>query len=261
MNKNDSESSWPIIGIILAAGKGKRLNSRQINKVCLPFNGRPIIDYAASLMCKVTKKTICVIGAFGDSVKQVLANYPVIFVEQKRQLGTAHAVKVAVASLREKSAIILVGYGDHMMFYSPKTIKKLIELHRQTGAVMSLISIELKDFQNMAWGKIIRGKNGEVVDSKELKDCSPKEQQITELNAGFYCFNLSFLRTHLPKVPRSSVSGEYYLNSLVKIANNSGLTVSALKVPFREVGIGVNRKEELEESQTLYRKISLSPRG
>jgi len=260
MSKNDPESFGPIIGIILAAGKGARLNSRQINKVCLPFNGRPIIDYAAALMRNVAKKTICVVGAFSDSVKQTLADYPIIFVEQKEQLGTAHAVKVAVASLREKSGLVLVGYGDHMMFYSPQTIKKLISYHQKTHAEMSLISIELKNFQNMAWGKIIRGKNGQVVDSKEFKDCSPKEQQITELNAGFYCFNLNFLRTYLSKVPRSPISGEYYLNSLVKIASGQGLIVSALKVPFREVGIGINRKEELKESQALYRKVTLSPK-
>jgi len=42
----------------------------------------------------------------------------------------------------------------------------------------------------------------------------------------------------------------------VKIATDQGLTVSSLKVPFHQVGIGINNKEELQLSQALYHNIS-----
>ncbi len=56
-------------------------------------------------------------------------------------------------------------------------------------------------------------------------------------------------------MPKSPVSGEYYLNSLIKIAATQGEKVAGLEVPFARVGIGINRWSELEESQKLYLNI------
>lgn len=243
-------------GIILAAGKGSRINSHEINKVCLQFNGKPLIIYGANLMQAVADTTMVVVGAYSDSVKQALAKYPVNFVTQAEQLGTADAVKTAINSLTEVPDLVFVGYGDHMMFYKPNTIRELIKLHLQTKAAMSLISTIHKNPNELSWGRIIRDQSGKVTDSREQKDATEEEKQITELNAGFYCFDFSFLKNNLAKVPRSAVSGEYYINSLVQIAANQGLTVSSLKVPFNQVGIGINKQEELQQSEALYQGLN-----
>lgn len=243
-----------VIGLILAAGKGTRINSHQSNKVCLPFANRPLIVYAVKLMKAVAQQTVVVVGAFAQSVKQALADYKVIYVTQTQQLGTAHAVKTAIRALKTKPDLVLVGYGDHMMFYQPETIKKLIKLHLESRAVMSLISCQHENPNELAWGRIIRDKHGRVIDSREQKDATDDEKQITELNAGFYCFDFAFLKANLDKIPLSPISKEYYLNSLVKIASDQGLTVSALHVPFAEVGIGINCEEELVLSEQLYNR-------
>jgi bifunctional UDP-N-acetylglucosamine pyrophosphorylase / glucosamine-1-phosphate N-acetyltransferase len=241
------------VGIILAAGKGKRLNSHDANKVSLPFAGRPLIVYAAELMQQVASQTVCVVGAWEESVRHSLANFSKIkYVKQTKQLGTAHAVSAAVGVLDETFDLALVGYGDHMMFYNSETINKLIKLHRSKKAVMSLISVQYEKPNELSWGRIIRDQNDKVVDSREQKDASEKEKQITELNAGFYCFDYIFLKQNLKKVPRSPISGEYYINNLVKIASKQNQNVAALKVPFWEVGIGINHKEEFALSEALY---------
>ncbi len=244
-----------IIGLILAAGKGTRMKSKDKNKVTLPFLNKPLIVYSVELMEKVADKVVVVIGAFYESVKEVLKNFSVDYVYQKKRLGTAHAVKVALPVVQKyQPQLILVGYGDHTMFYRKENIEDLISLHRKEKAAMTIVTVE-HDNTNLHWGYIIRNKKGEIVDSVEFKDATQSQRQIKELNAGFYCFDFDFLKKNLSKVPKSPVSGEYYLNGLIKIASNQGKKVAGLKIPFSSVGIGINRWDELEESQRLYLKL------
>ncbi|MCS6956410.1 MAG: sugar phosphate nucleotidyltransferase [Patescibacteria group bacterium] len=245
-----------IIGIILAAGKGTRLKSKKTNKVTLPFLNKPLVLYAVDLMEKIAKKTIVVIGAFHQSVKEALKNKKVIYAYQKKRLGTGHAVKVAldkIDSLKLKPNLILVGYGDHTMFYRKQDIEKLINEHLRNKAAMSLITTKSNENEKLHWGYIIRDKNNNVVDSVEYKDASDDiKRKINELNAGFYCFDFEFLKNNIKKIPKSLVSGEYYINSLVNIASKNNLKILGIEVPFSSVGIGVNTKEEFEESQKIY---------
>ncbi len=244
-----------IVGLILAAGKGTRINSKDRNKVTLPFLNKPLIVYSVELMKQVVDKVIVVIGAFHESVRQALKKYPVDYAYQKKRLGTAHAVKVAIPAIEKyHPKLVLVGYGDHTMFYKREDIKNLINLHQKEKAAMTIITVE-HDNENLHWGCIIRNKNGEIVDSVEFKDASDKQKKIKELNAGFYCFDFVFLKENIGKVPKSSVSNEYYINSLIKIASVQGKKVAGLKIPFSSVGIGINRFSELEESQRLYLKV------
>ena len=243
------------IGIILAAGKGTRIKAKNANKVTLPFLNKPLILYSVELMEKIADKIMVVIGAFHQSVKEVLKNKNVIYAYQKKRLGTAHAVKVAIDEIKRlklNPKIALVGYGDHTMFYKEKDILRLIKLHQKENSVMTLITVEHNN-ENLHWGFIIRNSQGNIIDSVEYKDASFNiKQKVKELNAGFYCFDFNFLQKNIKKVPKSPVSGEYYLNSLITIAVKQNLKVSGLKIPFSKVGIGVNRWQELEESQKLY---------
>ncbi len=245
-----------IIGIILAAGKGTRIKAKTANKVTLPFLNKPLILYSVELMEKVADKTIVVIGAFHQSVKQALKNKKAIYAYQKKRLGTAHATKVAVLEIKKmklKPDLVLVGYGDHTMFYEKEDIKKLIVLHQKEHAVMSLITVMHENNDKLHWGYIIRNKKNDVIDSVEYKDATDEvRDKVKELNAGFYCFDYHFLEKNIKKVSKSKVSGEYYINSLIKIAADQGLRVSALNVPFSRVGIGINTWQELEESQKIY---------
>jgi len=246
-----------IIGIILAAGKGTRMKSKDKNKVTLPFLNKPLVVYSVDLMSQLAEKVVVVVGAFAESVKEVLKEKEVIYAYQKQQLGTAHAAKMGlkkILSLGLKPHLILVGYGDHSMFYPKASIEKLIKLHQKNRAAMSLVTV-LADNNNLRWGFIIRDEKGEIVDSVEFKDATDEQKQIRELNAGFYCFDFSFLKENIDKVARSSVSGEYYINSLIKIAVSLGKKVIGVSLPFSQVGIGVNRWDELKESERLYLKV------
>jgi len=244
-----------IYGIILAAGKGTRINSKKSNKVTLPFMNKPLIIYSVELLDKIAARVIVVIGAFHESVKKVLKNYDVLYSIQKKRLGTGHAVKVGlqvIKKINKRPDIVLVGYGDHTMFYTKDTVLKLIELHKKEKPAMTIITTEYDDPDFLAWGRIIRNSQGLIVDSIEQKDATEKQRKIKEVNPNFNCFDYAFLIKNINKIKKSPVSGEYYITELIKIAIRLGEKVVGLKVPFSGVGIGINRFSELEESQRLY---------
>ncbi|MCS7093290.1 MAG: NTP transferase domain-containing protein [Patescibacteria group bacterium] len=246
-----------IVGIILAAGKGKRAGSKTVNKVTLPFLGRPLVTYALELISQVTEKNVVVVGAFSQSVRAVLQSYSgLIYAYQTKRLGTGHSVKVAVRKIVElnlRPKLVLVGQGDHMMFYEKSDLERLIKIHKKENSVLSFFTTRTRENDRLHWGYVIRDNKGKVIDNIEYKDAPASVRKtVTEVNAGFYCFDFEFLRKNIDKIPKSPISGEYYLNQMIRIANDKKLPAVGVELPFASVGIGVNTKEELEESQKLY---------
>ena len=81
------------------------------------------------------------------------------------------------------------------------------------------------------------------------------KKKIKEINTGFYCFDYAFVRDHIGHIQPSPVSKEYYLPELIPMALAENKRVSGLIVPYTEMGIGINKFEELSESQKLYELI------
>jgi bifunctional UDP-N-acetylglucosamine pyrophosphorylase/glucosamine-1-phosphate N-acetyltransferase len=252
--------------IILAGGKGTRMNSKSVNKVITPFFGKPIIQYGVDLFSATVKDIVIVVGAYSESVKTVLKKYPLRYAYQKNRLGTGHAVKVGLTEIDAINPIpssVLVGYGDHLMFYKQDTIKNLIEIQKDQNAAIVLVTTLFDHPDELAWGRIIKDKSGHVIDIIEQKDATDKQKCIKELNAGLYCFDTFFLKNAIRKLKKSPITKEYYLTDLVKIATADKRKVIALPIPFEEVGIGINKQTEIEESEKLYseRKVIAAKPG
>ncbi|QQG44114.1 MAG: NTP transferase domain-containing protein [Candidatus Roizmanbacteria bacterium] len=244
-----------IASIILAAGLGKRMESKEKNKVVTPFMGKPMIIYGVELFKDISYPIVVVVGAFYQSIEDSLKGYDVIYACQEERVGTGNAVKVGIEALFSYSPeSVLVGHGDHMMFYSKKTIENLIEMHKDNHPAVTMITTEHAKPDELAWGRIIRNNNYEIIDSVEQKDATVDQRKITELNAALYCFNYQFLKDFVGRIKKSPVTGEYYLNSLIKMAVTDGRRVIGFKVPFEEVGIGVNSPSDLIKSQELFLK-------
>lgn len=246
-----------IIGIILAAGKGTRLKSNERNKVTIPFLNKPLIVYSVELMEKVVDKVVVVIGAFHESVRDVLRQFRVNYAYQKKRLGTGHATAVGLEEIKKQgwqSTLVLVGYADHTMFYKQETVQELIVFHKKNKAAVSLLTFKYDNPNKIKYGRIIRNSKNYVVDIVEQKDATAEERAIKEVNPGFYCFDYSFLRKHIKKLVKSKISGEYYLTDMIKVAVSQRKKVIGLPVDFCQAGLGVNTVEELKESEKIYLK-------
>lgn len=236
--------------IILAAGKGKRMQSKKLNKVALLLNNKPIITHALEVLEKMHFEVIVVVVGFAkESVKRVINNASIVFAEQPKRLGTGHAVAVALKKIPHNITDVLVIQGDDSYFYNEAIFTKLTKKHFANDAAMTFLTIHVTD--PYALGRIVRDKEGNLVAVIEEKDADEEIRKINEINPACYIFNVAFLRKYLRKVKKSPVTGEYYLTSLIDIAikNNEKIeTVQAGYIPWR----GINTKEELAEAERLF---------
>jgi len=235
--------------IILAAGKGTRLNSNIKNKVLQPLAGRPMIDYTVDTLKKTGLKTLLFITGFkGDGVKQHLGDQ-YLYAQQSKRLGTGHAVKVALSALPYQTTDVIVLYGDHSAFYSSEMIQKLIHQHLQTNSQISLLTAIADG--NTDYGRILRDKDQQIIGIREVKDASPQELKIREINPGCYCFSIDFLKKYLPRIKKNPLKGEYYLTDLIALAVENLIPIQTYKVPLEAIGIGVNTAEQLASANEL----------
>ena len=79
--------------VILAAGKGTRLNCTDKPKVMLEIGGRPIVYYVVEILKKIgfKKEQICLVVGFKKEQIQDYFKNTVSYAFQEDQLGTAHA--------------------------------------------------------------------------------------------------------------------------------------------------------------------------
>ena len=241
-----------LAGVILAAGKGTRMKSKTFNKVTLELGGKPMIKHAVELVQSLKLSPIVIVVGFAkDSVKKLIPGN-IIFAEQKKRLGTAHAVSGALKVLPQDISDVLVIQGDDSVFYKKEMLQQLVNSHIENNNAITFLTVEVSN--PFGLGRIIRDRNGEVLAIVEEKDATRPERQIKEINPACYVFNLRFLKKYLPKVPKSTVSGEYYLVSLIDIAIKNKQKLQDVEggfIPWR----GVNTRKELEEAQNMYSKL------
>lgn len=245
MDQNLLES---ICAVILAAGKGKRMGDiGEANKVTVALKGEAIILRALrNLKDAGFKNILVVVGHAKNSVQDLIGNVPIV--EQKKQLGTADAVKAAMAKIPPTTRYVLVLNGDDSYLWSRDILHKLVSKHIRERSSVTLITTKLKNPYGA--GRIIRDVSGKMSDIVEEKDATSSQRRIKEVNLGCFIFNKKFLSEYLPKIAKSKVSGEYYLVSLIDIAARNGQKVDCLKLNnFKWRGI--NSPDDLKEAENL----------
>jgi bifunctional UDP-N-acetylglucosamine pyrophosphorylase / glucosamine-1-phosphate N-acetyltransferase len=245
-----------ITAVILAAGQGTRMKSSK-PKVLHEILGRPMIAYLLDTLREAgVDDIVVVVGHQAEAVKDALKDYGVRFMVQEPQLGTGHAVQVAMAAVEASAGVVMVLCGDAPLI-SGVSIAALRELHATTGAAVTVQTIELADGAH--YGRVVRDEAGRVAAVVQAKDSHdrPNLLAIREINTGAYCFDAAFLADGLQKIPKSPVTGEIYLTDLIHIARGAGRGVEALVDPDREALLGINSRAELAgATQTVKRRIN-----
>lgn len=237
--------------IILAAGRGKRMKSKEVNKVAMHLANKPMILHTVELLENLNIKNIVVVVGFAkESVIKVLQGR-VDFAEQKKRLGTAHAVKIALKQINNKIEEVLVLNGDDSAFYSKEIINKLVKKHFADNSSFTFLTIEKDNPYGL--GRVIRDSKGRVKAIVEEKDATLKERSIKEVNPACYIFKVNFLKKYLPRVKKSIVTNEYYLTSLIGLGIEKNEKIETLR-GGRLIWRGVNTKDELSEAEKLINK-------
>lgn len=242
--------------VILAAGKGTRMagaTPEPIPKVLIQLRGKPVIKYLLEEIASIAQDTkpIVVVGYMNELVKQELGD-SFLYELQTQQLGTGHAVLTAKPKVTADNFIVL--YGD-MPFVTADSLQKLIELHEQSGAKLSMFTGIVPNYGGVnghfkGFGRIIRDEVGRIVKIQEFADCSEEQKQITEVNPGIYMFNSAWLWPHLEKIGSKNAQGEIYLTDIVELAIQDGQKIESLSIMPEEM-YGINTPDDLAYAQTL----------
>ena len=232
--------------IILAAGKGKRMKSG-LAKVLHPLCGKPLLTYSVDVARAVgVGKIAVVIGHQADVVRDMFRDQGLIFVEQREQLGTGHAVLQAKDTFHNCDGTILILCGDVPLLL-PSTVESLIENHVSEKATLTVLTTLLDD--PSGYGRVIKRRvEGEVLRIVEEKDASPDEKKIKEINTGIYCVECKFLFRAVEEIGNENVQKEYYLTDIVGIAWKKGFKTRSLIAANSSEVMGINTLEDLERA-------------
>ncbi len=239
--------------IILAAGKGTRMKS-DMPKVLHKVAGKSMIMHVIETAKKITPDNIhVVVGHKSDDVKKEISKYcKVNFAEQKQLIGTGDAVKSAIPGMDDPIKKILVLCGD-VPLIQEKTIKNLIDKHKENCAKVSVLAVDLDD--PTGYGRIVLDDQNNMLCIREEADTNADEKKIKTINTGIYCFEKESLVSALEEIKPDNNQAEYYLTDIVEIAQKKNEKIMVVKMnDYRQV-IGVNTLADLNMVENLIHNM------
>ncbi|XDA96808.1 bifunctional UDP-N-acetylglucosamine diphosphorylase/glucosamine-1-phosphate N-acetyltransferase GlmU [Sulfitobacter sp. LCG007] len=237
----------PAALVILAAGKGTRMNS-ELPKVLHQLAGAPLLVHAMAAGAALEPEHVVVVAGHGlDEVRRTALEHDenARVVEQAEQLGTGHAVAQAGPALDGFDGTVLVLFGD-TPFVRPETLRDMARAAEERDVVF--LGFEAADPGR--YGRLVM--SGDRLERiVEFKDATEAERAITLCNSGVVACRSSLLFDLLSALGNENAQGEYYLTDIAEIANGRGLAVGAVTCDEAET-LGINSRAELAHAEALF---------
>ncbi len=280
----------PEIGIILAAGHGKRIKSQK-SKMLHKIWEIPTVERVFNACRNGIEKInlIIVVGIKAEDVMHVIGKREsTIFAYQEKQNGTGHAVQVALEKIKPNDfdGIVYVLPGDMglineetMQSFREEFIKSNSDMMVLTGIFEGnpkensygrIIRVKQSDIEGQSsgkdWGKVI-----EIMEHKEILSLSDSEPYLVnfnnrtyafskkellennEFNSGVYAFKYKKLIELINLITNNNVQNEIYITDLISLFNKKKYTVQAVSPREQYVVMGFNNKSVLKEMEAVAR--------
>ncbi len=232
-----------IRAIVLAAGKGTRMKSAR-TKVLHEICGRPMLWYVVQALRQAGIGEIVVV--VNAELRDEIESFDVESVVQEEQLGTGHAVAVALDRLEPRSGRLVVVCGDMPLVTGELLAGMAGSLDAGGPAAMALVTVKMPLPSN--FGRIVRNEGG-VERIVEVRDATPEQLAIDEMNAGIYAFDEAALRDAVTHLHTDNAQGEYYLTDLVENFVSSGKGVRPVPATDHLSVLGINDRVELARAR------------
>ena len=236
-----------VIGLVMAAGVDDRMKSKK-SKLAQELYGKPVIKRVVDAMKKAGIQEIAVIvGENREEIEEILKD-EVTYLTQEKCLGTGHAIMQATDYLSSKKGRVLIANGN-IPLITPEAIQKLVEKSQKEEEAATVLTGIISEPNG--YGRIIRkdSKIQEIIEEKELNQA---QQNILEVNAGMYCFDITKLVEIIGNLQASSM-GLYYLTDVIKMLTTKGEKVGGFLVEDNTEILSLNTKVQLEMLNRILR--------
>ena len=242
----------PVTIVILAAGLGTRMKSRQA-KVLHKAGGKTLLQHVIDTALELAppERIFAVVGHQADQVRQSVAASGIGFIQQTEQKGTGHAVMIGRDAMAHLDGYLMVLYGDCPLLRTA-TLRRLIAQETGGSAAGVLMSAYMED--PTGYGRVIRDARGHVLDVVEQKSATPEQLAIREANMGIYCFRADLFWKHVQEIRPDNPAHEYYLTDMPSILTRAGHTVEAMLIDDPGEALGINDRAQLAMVDAIFRE-------
>jgi bifunctional UDP-N-acetylglucosamine pyrophosphorylase/glucosamine-1-phosphate N-acetyltransferase len=253
-----------VVGIILAAGQGKRMKTMR-PKVAHTLLGRPLIEWSmrhfveagvADLSVVVSPSQPEVHAIVERFAQKMASRCRVRHVFQDVALGTGHAALCGVKALEAQGVgggVALIGLGD-VPGVEPAILNSLLERLKTDKSELTVLAFDAAE--PTGYGRVLKTMDGQVYRIQEEKDCSPEQRNIRSCNSGFFAADFSALSEFLPQIKPENAAREFYLTDLPVLLTGAGRRTTALEGVPEETVLGVNSQAQLADvAGRLQRRI------
>ncbi len=246
--------SGRVLAVVLAAGKGTRMKSER-PKVLHLLGGRPMLWYVLRALrdAGVAEAVVVASPALEEHVEAIArdAGMPATrVVLQEPQLGTGHAVQVALAGTAERDGTVLVLNGD-MPLIDAALVRAVV-----AARVSALALVTARMPLPSSFGRIVRD-DGSVRRIVEERDATDDERAIDEMNAGLYAYDERKLRAAIAELRADNAQREYYLTDTIAGLVARGERVVPVVAPDYRAVLGVNDRAELAAAAARLNALHL----
>ena len=238
-----------VTAIILAAGVGSRMQS-QVPKVLHHLLGRPMAGWVVAAAADAfTAKSVVVLSPATAALGELLGG-DVVIAEQPKPLGTADAVRCALAALPASAEELLIACGDTPLI-TAALMREVVSARRETNAPIALAAFDADD--PTGYGRVIESNDGSAECVIEERDASEEQRAIGTVNAGLYAVDRAWLTEALGAITPSKASGELYLTDLIAAAHAAGTPAPIVYGPEIELE-GVNDRHQFADVAAALRE-------
>lgn len=239
----------PLLTVILAAGKGTRMQS-DVPKVLHRIAGSSMLGHVLRTAAAARSDRIAVVVGPGmESVAEEARRHTAaveIFV-QAEQRGTADAARAAGTALTSHAGDVVIAFADTPLIIAD-TIERLRSILDQ-GAGVAVLGFRPAD--PSGYGRLVTGSDGSVLAIREDRDASSEELKIGLCNSGVMAFRVPDLCGLLSRIGNANAKGEFYLTDVIGLARADGIAAGYVVCDETEV-LGVNARDQLAAAERVW---------
>lgn len=241
-----------MLGILLAAGKGSRLEGfhQEIpNKSLLPLHGSCLMDYNIKLMAAAGVDRVIVVVGYQyqniiDHLKQCFPDLPVSYILQNPLRGIADAIRCCLPFM--ENTPFLMGLADEILF-APNLERMKAQLsNSHLSGICGVVKAAPQQIQRAYTMSL--NENMEILHIIE----KPKPDEIFNDFCGTgYCLICPELAKMVLSTPLNQLRGEYEMADWFMTGLGQGLRMAAVEIA--EKAVNINTKEDYAKAEALLK--------